>query len=164
MKKSKTNKRKGFNIPGMKNMKCPYCNSAVLRRSADGIYKNNKDDTQLYVCSKYPACDSYVRIHKGTDIPVGSLANPQLRALRVKAHKQFDKLHQCGIMSKKEAYGWLAHMLQSPKSQAHIGYLSEYYCNLVISESGKMFDNFKWKRMNIAQGSPVTGGEIHAAQ
>ena len=96
---------------------------------------------------------------------MGSLANPQLRALRVKAHRQFDKLHESGLMSKKEAYGWLAFMLQSPLSQAHIGHLSEHYCDMVIKESGKMLDNFKWKLSGSTLSAPVMGGgDYRAAQ
>jgi len=157
MKKMK--KRKGFDIPGMKNMKCPYCGSAVHLRSADGIYKENSRNTQLYVCSKYPACDSYVRAYPGTTVPVGSLANSQLRSLRTTTHRHFDKLHETGVMTRKEAYGWLAFMLQSPLSQAHIGYLSEYYCNLIIEESGKLLENLKWK----LRPAPLIGGAYRVA-
>jgi hypothetical protein len=166
MKKSKPRKRKGFDIPGMKNMRCPYCSSSVHLRKADGIYKNNGSDTQLYVCSKYPECDSYVRVHPGTTVPVGSLANAKLRTLRVTAHKHFDKLHEPGIMTKKEAYSWLAFMLQSPMSQAHIGYQSEYFCNRIIEESDKLIGNWKWKfNKNKIWPDPVKkGGEYYAAQ
>ena len=165
MKKSKTTKRKGFDIPGMKHIRCPYCGSAVHFRSADGIYKNNNSNAKLYVCSKYPSCDSYVRVHPGTMTPVGSLANAKLRAIRVTAHKHFDKLHETGLMTKKEAYAWLAFMLQSPMSQAHIGYQSEYYCSRIIEESDKLAGNLKWKLNNKTRHKPgKTGGEHYAAQ
>ena len=166
MKKSKKTKGKGFNVPGMRHMRCPYCGSMVHLRSADGIYKINKDNTQLYVCSNYPVCDAYVRVHPGTTTPVGSLANAKLRALRMTAHQHFDKLHQTGLMSKDGAYEWLAFILQSPRSQAHIGYQSEYYCNRIIEESTKFFSNSKWKLNNInnRHGPAVIGGERYAAQ
>ena len=164
MKRTKTRRRKGFDIPGMRSMKCPYCGSAVHLRSADGIYKENSSNTQLYVCTKYPVCDAYVRVHPGTTVPVGSLANPQLRALRVKTHRQFDRLHETGLMTKKDAYGWLAHMLQSPMSQAHIGYLSEYYCSLIIKESGKLFEVYMRKPASRRLPEPVmSGGDYRAA-
>ena len=147
----------------MRNLKCPYCGSAVHLRSADGIYKENSSNTRLYVCSRYPLCDAYVRVHPGTTTPVGSLANPRLRALRVQTHRQFDKLHETGLMTKKDAYGWLAHMLQSPMSQAHIGYLSEYYCSLIIEESGKLLENYKWKLAAGRQPAPAMGGAYRAA-
>jgi DNA-directed RNA polymerase subunit RPC12/RpoP len=164
MKKTKKNKRKGFDIPGMKHMRCPYCGSAVHLRSANGIYKNNKENTLLYVCSSHPVCDAYVRVHPGTTVPVGSLANAKLRALRVTAHQYFDKLHQTGLISKDEAYGWLAFILQLPRSQAHIGYQSEYFCNRIIEESEKFFDNLNRNKNNIRHEPDMRGGERYAAQ
>ena len=98
-------KRKGTKaIPGMKSSRCPYCGSHIILRSADGIYKNNNSGTMLYVCSRYPACDAYVRVLPGTKTPVGSLANGNLRALRREAHKYFDRLYMTGIMNRNEAY------------------------------------------------------------
>ncbi len=130
-------KRKGFNAS---TMRCPYCGSTVVYRSADGIYRDNSKDTMLYVCSHYPECDSYVRVHAGTNIPVGSLANHELRTLRRTAHQYFDKLYLSGYMSKQDAYQWLADIIQAPMSEAHIGHLSEYYCKQVIEQSRKLLD------------------------
>ncbi|MDG6146488.1 DUF3268 family zinc-finger domain-containing protein, partial [Lactococcus formosensis] len=59
--KSKKNKPK-YNYS---MMRCPYCGSTVELRSADGIYKENKNHTMLYVCRNYPVCDAYVRVHPG---------------------------------------------------------------------------------------------------
>ena len=60
---NKKKKRKGFN---RSSMRCPYCGSPVIYRSADGIYRDNSRGTMLYVCSHYPECDAYVRVHTGT--------------------------------------------------------------------------------------------------
>ena len=79
----KQNKKKGFQPS---RMRCPYCGAPVIFRSAEGIYKTSHLDTMLYVCSKYPKCDAYVRVHAGTKIPVGSLANKELRDLRRTLH------------------------------------------------------------------------------
>jgi len=122
---------------------CPYCGSPAILRSADGIYKNNSAGAMLYVCSKYPACDSYVRVIPGTKTPAGSLANTALRALRIETHRYFDLLFQTGIMSRNEAYEWLACMLQMPLSQTHIGNLGEYYCRRVIEETKRLIENRK---------------------
>lgn len=137
-------------------MRCPYCGSPVVYRSADGIYHDNKYNTMLYVCSRYPACDAYVRVHAGTNIPVGSLANHELRSLRRTAHHYFDQLHQSGMMSKQDAYQWLADLVCAPLSEAHIGYLGEYYCKQVIEESRKLLErqNFreKGRRFQVMEG------------
>lgn len=142
----KRNKRKGVNAS---SMRCPYCGSTVVYRSADGIYKNNSKGTMLYVCTKYPECDTYVRVHTGTTIPVGSLANHELRALRNTAHHYFDQLYMCGYMTKQDAYQWLAEIIMAPLSEAHIGHLSEYYCKMVIEESRKLLESLKCKRKTV---------------
>ena len=120
------------------DMRCPYCGSPVVLRSADGIYRENARHTMLYVCSRYPQCDVYARVHSGTNKPVGTLANRELRSLRNEAHHHFDQLYLSGLMTKQEAYLWLAALLQAPLSQAHIGYLGEYYCKQVIAESKEL--------------------------
>lgn len=143
--KNKKKKRKGFNVSGLR---CPYCGSTVTLRSADGIYHDNRKGVMLYVCSNYPACDAYVRVHSGTNIPVGSLANHELRTLRRTAHQYFDQLHQSGYMSKQDAYQWLADLLCAPLSQAHIGYLGEYYCKQVIEESRRLLSRYQTSKNN----------------
>lgn len=145
MKKQKK-KRKGIDN---KEMRCPYCGARVVYRSADGIYHENKKGMMLYVCSNYPECDAYVRVHAGTNIPVGTLANHELRSLRRIAHRHFDRLYVSHYMSKQDAYQWLADLISAPLSQAHIGYLGEYYCNLVINESKKVLEMFQQKEKKI---------------
>lgn len=144
--KKKMKKRKGF-LAG--NMRCPYCGGKVVYRSADGIYHDNKKGAMLYVCSNYPECDAYVRVHAGTNIPVGTLANHELRTLRRTAHHYFDQLFASGYMSKQDAYQWLADLLAAPLSEAHIGHLGEYYCKLVIEESRKILDMQQKKNQRI---------------
>lgn len=169
MRSNKKNKRKRSGMaPGMMITRCPYCGSPVVIRSADGIYKENKNDAKLYVCSKYPVCDAYVRIQPGTDnIPIGSMANGELRALRIKAHRYFDCIHQSGLLTKRDAYAWLANAISAPMSHAHIGQLSEYYCRVVIEESKQFLWNNRDRlaRMNysIAELLPDNaGGDFYA--
>jgi DNA-directed RNA polymerase subunit RPC12/RpoP len=163
----KKNKKKGiYALPGMKSGRCPYCGGSVFLRSADGIYKENSSGTMLYVCSRYPACDAYVRVIPGTKTPIGSLANGNLRALRREAHYHFDRLHLSGLMSRKEAYEWLSAILQTPLSQAHIGYLGEYYCRRVIDESKQVMENRRMVQAGWA-GCPAlsaVGGGLYAAK
>ena len=134
-KKKMKSKGKGINYS---KMRCPYCGGTVVFRSADGIYKDNSQGVMLYVCSHYPECDTYVRAKKGTRIPVGSMADRKLRCLRKTAHDSFDQLHRSGLMSKQDAYRWLAGVIGAPMSEAHIGYLGEYYCQLIADESRKL--------------------------
>ena len=97
---TRSRKKKGNQT---KQMRCPYCGSPVVFRSADGIYRENKEHTMLYVCSRYPECDAYVRVHKGTKTPVGSLADHNLRALRREAHRYFNRLYESGLIPERKS-------------------------------------------------------------
>lgn len=148
MKKHKKVTKKGIiEVPA----RCPYCGGRVELRSADGIYHENAHNAMLYVCTNYPECDAYIRVLPGTTIPVGTMANRQLRSLRRQAHESFDLLHKNGIMTKEDAYCWLAGMLGAPLSQAHIGYLGDYYCKTVIEESQKLLQKQAPRRVICQQ-------------
>lgn len=157
---SKKKKSKSGGLPALNQIRCPYCRNPAVLRSADGIYRENAGDTKLYVCSKYPACDAYVRIQLGSkNIPLGSLANGELRALRQEAHRYFDRIHQSGLMSRREAYMWLANTVSAPMAHAHIGQLREHYCKVVIEESKRLLQNSKGQ----IQRTPK-GGDQYAAK
>ena len=121
--------------------RCPKCGAPIDYRSADGIYKNNQGNAMLYICRNYPKCDLYVRTHPGTNIPVGTLADRRLRQLRNEAHYYFNQLFESGMMSKNDAYNLLTNIVQAPRSNAHIGYLGEYYCRQVIEKSQEILRN-----------------------
>ncbi|MBR1865742.1 MAG: DUF3268 family zinc-finger domain-containing protein [Lachnospiraceae bacterium] len=137
-------------------VRCPYCGAVARFQSADGIYRDNSNHTMLYVCPNFPECDSYVRVHKGTKIPVGSMANQELRKLRKEAHDHFDRLYQYGYMSKQDAYQWLADIIAAPLAEAHIGHMSEYYCQLVIKKSEELFE--ARKKQERKQFKVIGGG------
>ena len=44
------------------------------------------------------------------------------------------------------AYEWLSNLLCTPPSEAHIGYLGEYYCKEVIAESKKLLEQGRKKQ------------------
>lgn len=53
-------------------------------------------------------------------------------------------------MSKQDAYQWLADILAAPLSEAHIGYLGEYYCKEVIREARNLLENRNKKKNHAA--------------
>lgn len=129
-------RKKKKQVKGNNQIRCPYCGAYARLQSADGIYRDNSRNVMLYVCPNYPECDSYVRVHEGTKIPVGSMANHELRKLRKEAHDYFNKLYLKGYMTKDDAYRWLADIIcTTDMKNAHIGNMSEYYCRLVIEKS-----------------------------
>ena len=122
-------------------IRCPYCGSPAVLRDASYVYGNNAFEGKIYVCSHYPACDSYVGVHQGTSLPKGSLANRTLRKKRIQAHQIFDQLWRKGIFSREEAYRWIGDKFCLQTRQAHIGNFSNYMCDQLIQEASKVLQN-----------------------
>lgn len=116
----------------------------------------------MWVCSNYPKCDAYVGCHKGTTIPLGRLANEKLRALKKEAHRQFDPLWKSGLMSRKNAYKWLATMLRIPIEDCHIGLFDIKMCqktiNLCKKQDNDRINDYREAHGLIQQKQPFTRG------
>ena len=122
-------------------IRCPYCGSPAILKDASYVYGHHSSGGKVYVCSHYPACDSYVGVHQGTSLPKGSLANRTLRKKRIQAHQIFDQLWRKGIFSREEAYRWIGDKFCLQTRQAHIGNFSDYMCDQLIQEASKVLKN-----------------------
>lgn len=125
-------KRKKISDMAPRRLICPHCGATAVIRQASEIYNDPARKDELYVCGNYPVCRSYVGMHAGTRIPLGTLANGDLRNLRIKAHRCFDQLWQSGIMTRNGAYHWLADSFGLSIRDAHIGRFGEYRCKMLI--------------------------------
>ena len=116
---------------------CPYCNTTSELVYGTLLYPHNPALAHLpfYYCG--PACDAWVGCHKDTEIPLGRLANAELRHWKVQAHVAFDKLWRVSTISKRKelrrrAYLLLAEQMGLPPSECHIGKMDVTLCKLVI--------------------------------
>lgn len=114
------------------NIKCPYCGSKALLRPASVIQGRTPPCKEVYVCARYPACNTYVSAHQESHLPMGTLADKHLRYMRRRAHIALNRLWEEGRMTKKEAYRWLQVQLGLPEAEAHIAHFSEFRCQQVI--------------------------------
>lgn len=121
-----------------KPLKCNYCGSPTVIRPASEVFCDPKRTGYVCICSRYPKCDAYVSVYPGTKTPMGTLADSQLRRKRIVAHQFFDYIWKSGIMSRNQAYCWLADTLFLNKEQAHIAQFGDYLCDRVIEESKKV--------------------------
>ena len=121
-----------------KSIRCPYCGGTAVLRDASFVYGEKSYGGKVYVCSNYPKCDAYVGVHPGTRIPKGTLANQELRKKRMLAHQIFDQIWLRGILSRPDAYHWMADKFCLSDEQAHIGMFGNYMCDQVIRESRKL--------------------------
>ena len=129
-------------------LKCPYCGSEAKLVNGNYVYGSKWGHIKMWVCKRYPMCDSYTSVHRGTDVPMGTLADTNLRNIRKQTHKLFDELWKSGYMDRKRAYRKLAHELHIDYSQAHIGMFDEKMCQRT-QEMVKKINNSR----NIAQHS-----------
>lgn len=66
---------------------CPYCGARAALRPSSVVYgEHTKNDGYLYICDRYPKCDAYVGAHQKSRLPMGTLANGDLRHKRIEAH------------------------------------------------------------------------------
>ena len=112
-------------------MKCPYDNATVELKDSKMIYGRSYGN--VFICSNFPKCNSYVGVHKKNNEPLGTLANAELRELRKKAHKLFDPIWKGQKMTRYNAYKKLSNAMGTNVKDTHIGMLREEECKLAIS-------------------------------
>jgi len=102
---------------------CPYCNSPVIFTSNEEIYGRRYGNGMCYKCTK---CDSYVGVHTGTKIPLGRLANKELRELKKECHSLFDPVWQKNKnIARGTAYKRLAELLEISVNECHFGWFDK---------------------------------------
>ncbi len=128
-------------------IRCDYCGRPALLVTGAAIYRRRPDLLHLrfWQC---PPCDAYVGCHKagawtvtakgervtsdGT-LPLGRLANGELRAAKQAAHAAFDPLWMSERMTRREAYAWLAGVLGVSVDNCHIGMFDVDGCHAVVA-------------------------------
>lgn len=114
----------------MRNVYCDYCSRLTEYVDSKVIY--GKSYGNIYLCRN---CMAYVGVHKGTDKPLGRLANAELRYWKKAAHAVFDPLWQYGRFrhQRNAAYAWLAEQMRLPREKTHIGMFDVDQCKQVIA-------------------------------
>lgn len=98
---------------------CPYCGGPVTLTSNAAIYGSEYGRwPYVYLCKP---CDAYVGLHPATDLPLGTLANAQLRNARKTSKSAFHALMERRDMKRGDAYAWLSGRMGIPKAEAHFG-------------------------------------------
>ncbi|MCL2189832.1 MAG: DUF3268 family zinc-finger domain-containing protein [Defluviitaleaceae bacterium] len=135
----KKDRQKDKSAKHKKHLLCPYCGAQALLREGSFIFEDVYVK-HLYVCARYPVCDSYVAAHDNSKKPMGSLANSTLRKKRILAHFEFDRLWKgdTPIFNRKQAYKWLSDKLGGHIHRLHIGNMGEGMCDLTIREARRV--------------------------
>ena len=113
----------------MRKVFCDYCGERAKFVYRKIVY--GKSYGKIYLCRK---CMAYVGVHKGTDKPLGRLANAELRYWKKAAHAAFDPLWKYGRFRgyRNAAYSWLADRMGLPVEKTHIGMFDVAQCKKAI--------------------------------
>jgi len=113
---------------------CRYCGSPVVFTSNSEIYGKEYGGGKCYLCRN---CRAFVGTHLGTDIPLGTLANSELREWRKQAHYWFDQIWKGPTrqMTRYKAYGWLSQKIGLSREDTHIAMFEKEQCEKVIEFS-----------------------------
>lgn len=124
--------------PSDRQVICNYCGRHADLYGGLDVYPDRKDlaDRQFWTCW---SCDAWVGCKAGTDEPYGELADEALRAARMAAHKAFDPVWEQELMSKREAYEWLAVALDMPGEACKIGLMKLEDCARVSQAVSERF-------------------------
>lgn len=106
---------------------CNYCGKRTAYVDSRVIY--GRSYGMVYYCAR---CHAWVGVHKGTDRPLGLLADAELRKWKQFAHAVFDPLWKHGGMTRNQAYAWLSKQLDLPLEETHIGMFDVERCKQVI--------------------------------
>lgn len=116
-------------------LNCPYCGGKVELLDSSVVY--GKSYGWVYVCERYPICNSFVGCHGNTSEPLGTLANRELREKRKEAHSILDSLWKGRkYFTRGKAYRVMRELMNLTKSEAHIGVFTVFQCDEMIEKIG----------------------------
>lgn len=113
---------------------CRYCGGVIRLVPAEVVYRGSSDrlgmkNEKIYQCQN---CNARVGCHKGTNRPLGNVANEVLRLKRIETHQVFDSFWKRRGMSRTAAYKWLAEKMNLSAETAHIGGFEMDQCQQAI--------------------------------
>lgn len=113
----------------MQEVYCDYCGRQAEYVDSKAIY--GKSYGMIYICRR---CNAYVGVHDGTDIPLGRLADSQLRYWKKAAHSAFDPIWKYGRYRGRRdaAYRWLSRQMNLSPEETHIGMFTVEQCKEAV--------------------------------
>jgi hypothetical protein len=116
------------------NPVCPYCGHFADLVTGKVIYPHRPDlaNKRAYRCDP---CDAHVGCHPGTIVPLGRLANAELRAAKMSVHEVFDKHWMPRRPRGKyrgQCYVRLAAEMGIDAKDCHIGHFTVEQCKQAV--------------------------------
>lgn len=117
---------------------CDYCGKPARLVDSAIVYEG-RSYGPIWFCKD---CQAWVGCHRGTDKPLGRLANAELRHWKRGAHAVFDSLWRGKTRyTRRKAYQWLAGEMGLPEEKTHIGMFDVDQCKQVIAICKKRLED-----------------------
>jgi hypothetical protein len=132
---------------------CPYCDGQVIFTSNAAIYGREYGGGRCYKCT---CCDAYVGTHGQSNIPLGRLANRELRELKKECHALFDPVWKKNKnINREHAYGRLANKLDISINECHFGWFDKEMLlrAKTILLIPKWYKGVSWRRDQSSYGA-----------
>lgn len=122
-------------------VRCPYCDAHADLVTGLEVYPRRADlaTRHFWLCRP---CRAWVGCHANSrrHVPLGRLANAELRSAKQAAHAAFDRLWQAKMRrdrcnkgtARRAAYRWLAERLEMDPARCHIGMMDVPDCRRVV--------------------------------
>ncbi|WP_258115623.1 DUF3268 family zinc-finger domain-containing protein [Levilactobacillus yiduensis] len=108
---------------------CPYCGGKVVYASNANIYGGREfGNGRCYFCLN---CQASVGVYSDgaskhpTRMPLGILATPEMKELKMLCHSRFDKVWRSHWLSRSRCYKRMAHLMGIDLDYCHFGYFNE---------------------------------------
>lgn len=121
---------------------CPYCNTQAELLTGEELYPFHPHLAQKHFYNCTP-CDSRVGCHPPMDskyggigdgtVPMGTMANAELRRARQAAHDALDPMFRSNVMSRQSAYVWLAREMGLRFHDTHIAMFTLEQCARAVT-------------------------------
>lgn len=125
--------------------RCPYCKGIVVLVDDKEVFPNSTkcENRKYYKCSN-PNCDAYCKTvyEDGEYIPIGNLADSNLRALRIETHKIMDQLLTLNVYKgRREMYAYFCDYFGIRMEEMHIAMFDTYKCQKIIELTIGIMEN-----------------------
>lgn len=108
-------------------MICPYCKNEAKYCENKEIYGRNFGKS--YMCYFCRPCNAYVGTHQNSTIPLGTMANKELRGWRIRTHRAIDAYWKARLCSRGRMYALLRDIFGKV---VHVGESDIEMCQKII--------------------------------
>lgn len=112
-------------------LRCDICGAPTELVHNIEIYGHPVGDWEWHIRCTDPNCGAHVETNPGTGVARAGMATPETRQARIMAHNTFDRLWKTKYQ-RRNAYEWLARMMNLSRKDCHIGRFSYEQCHEVV--------------------------------